>query len=72
MLLDYKIIMLWLCYKAVLHVPRDGECFRYLYVNFPKLSMAKFKEEVFTGQDIRNFQTDTLFMEAMGDKEKDS
>ncbi|GBN50632.1 hypothetical protein AVEN_154105-1, partial [Araneus ventricosus] len=51
-------------------LPKDGEYFRYLCSNFPKLSEAKLKEGVFTG--IRKLLSDSLFSETMGVREKEA
>lgn len=65
-------IKLGLIKQFVKSLPRDGDCFRYLCSKFPKLSEAKLKEGVFTGPDIRKLLTDPLFLETMGDKEKEA
>ena len=72
MLLPPLHIKLGLIKQFVKSLPRDGDCFRYLCSKFPKLSEAKLKEGVFTGPDIRKLITDPLFVETMGDKEKEA
>ncbi|GBN17920.1 hypothetical protein AVEN_222395-1 [Araneus ventricosus] len=64
--LHIKLGLMKQCFKSV---PKDGECFRYLYSKFPKLSEAKSKERVFTVPNIRKLLSDSLFSETMGDKE---
>lgn len=65
-------IKLGLMKQFVKSLSKDGECFRYLCSKFPKLSEAKLKEGVFTGPDIRKLLSDPLFLETMGEKEKEA
>ena len=52
-------------------LPRDGECFKYLFTKFPGLSEAKVKEGVFLGPDIRKLITDQTFINTMTDPQKE-
>ncbi|GBM29458.1 hypothetical protein AVEN_255843-1 [Araneus ventricosus] len=52
-------------------LPKDGECFKYLCHQFPGLSEAKLKEDVFVGPDKRKMMKDENFetkMETNGRK----
>jgi len=50
----------------------DGECWKMLYLNFPKLSDAKLKVGIFTGPDIRKLLCDLLFPESMNERENEA
>lgn len=49
---------------------KDGECFRYVCSQFPKLSEAKLKE-FFTGPDIQKRLSNRHISETMQYKEKE-
>ncbi|GBM82223.1 hypothetical protein AVEN_93098-1 [Araneus ventricosus] len=56
-------------------LPKEGECFKYLYDQLPGLSEAKLKEGVFVGPDIRTMLKDENFdtkMEANERKARES
>ncbi|GBN94057.1 hypothetical protein AVEN_33293-1 [Araneus ventricosus] len=42
-------------------LPKEGECFKYFCDQFPGLSEAKLKEDVFVGPDIRKMIKDENF-----------
>lgn len=48
----------------------EGQCFKYLYSKFPKLSDVKIKEGIFVGPDIRALMKDDNFIETMTTVEK--
>lgn len=49
-------------------LPKNGERFTYLCSNFPKLSEAKLKEDVFINPDLRKPLSNPLFSEIMEKK----
>ena len=51
---------------------KEGECFKYLAVKFPKLSEAKIKEGIFNGPDIRKLMKDDSFIDKMNIKEENA
>ncbi|GBO46167.1 hypothetical protein AVEN_168626-1 [Araneus ventricosus] len=51
-------------------LPKEGECFKYLYDLFPGLSEAKLKEGVFVGPYIRKMMKDENFETKMETNER--
>ncbi|GBM70932.1 hypothetical protein AVEN_111991-1 [Araneus ventricosus] len=51
-------------------LPKEGECFKYLCDQFPRLSEAKLKEGVFIGPDIRKMMKDENFETKMERNER--
>lgn len=51
---------------------KDGQCFQYLKKKFPKLSIAKLKEGIFTGPDIRKLINDPDFVNTMTNVEREA
>ncbi|GBM69221.1 hypothetical protein AVEN_210442-1 [Araneus ventricosus] len=51
-------------------LPKEGECFKYLCGQFPGLSEAKLKEDVFVGPDIKKMMKDEKFETKMETNER--
>ncbi|GBO02881.1 hypothetical protein AVEN_58492-1 [Araneus ventricosus] len=51
-------------------LPKEGECFKYLFDLFPGLSEEKLKEVVFVGPDIRKMMKDENFETKMKTNER--
>ncbi|GBM30197.1 hypothetical protein AVEN_165800-1 [Araneus ventricosus] len=51
-------------------LPKEGECFKYLCDQFPGLSEAKLKEDVFVGIDNRKIMKDENFETKMETNER--
>ncbi|GBO18575.1 hypothetical protein AVEN_119415-1 [Araneus ventricosus] len=47
--------------QLVKALPKEGECFKYLYDQYSGLSEAKLKEGMFIGPDIRKIMNDENF-----------
>ncbi|GBM30336.1 hypothetical protein AVEN_174146-1 [Araneus ventricosus] len=47
--------------RFVKALPKEAECFKYLFAQFPGLSEAKLKEGVFVGADNRKIMKDENF-----------
>lgn len=53
-------------------LPKDGDCFQYLYRKFPHLSETKLREKVFVGSDIRKMMFGSSFEASMSTKRKET
>lgn len=62
-------IKLGLITQFVKPLDKDGECFKYLKIKFPKLSDAKIREGIFVGPQIRKLFKDQNFQEKMNNLE---
>ena len=51
---------------------KDGKCFKYLQLKFPKFSDAKIKKDISAGLDIRTFIKDDQFLSTMTSVEKNA
>ena len=51
---------------------KDGECFRYICLSFPGLSLEKLKAGIFDGPDIRKLMKDDNFPLSMNKLEADA
>ncbi|GBM79689.1 hypothetical protein AVEN_71215-1 [Araneus ventricosus] len=56
--------------QFVKDLPKEGECFKYLFDQFPGLSEAKLKEGVFVGPDTRKIMKDENFETKMETNER--
>ncbi|GFV09184.1 uncharacterized protein TNCV_4077861 [Trichonephila clavipes] len=63
-------IKLGLMKQFVKALDKEGECFKYLCEQFPGLSDAKLKEDIFVGPDTRKLLKDETFVTKMEMKEK--
>lgn len=63
-------IKLGLMKQYVKALDKEGECFKYLKKQFPKLSDAKITEGIFDGPQIRKMLRDDDFISTMTDKER--
>jgi len=50
----------------------DGDCFKYIFQKFPRLSYEKVKEGVFVGPQIRKLMQDENFETSMKSVAKDA
>jgi hypothetical protein len=62
-------LKLGLITQFVKALDKDGECFKYLKIKFPKLSDAKIREGIFVGPQIRKLFKDQNFQEKMNNLE---
>ncbi|GFU71227.1 uncharacterized protein TNCV_3782131 [Trichonephila clavipes] len=58
--------------KQFVKALNKGECFKYLFEQFPGLSDAKLKEDIFVGPDIRKLLQDETFVTKMEMKERNA
>jgi len=56
--------------KALDRKKEEGECFKYLKKQFPKLSDEKITEGIFDGSQIHKMLRDDDFISTMTDKEQ--
>jgi len=63
-------IKLGLMKQFVKALNKEGECFEYLEIKFPRISVAKLKEGIFNGPQIRTLLKDEAFVGTMNNEEK--